>query len=80
MAGGGEGRRGLNTWVQKDGGVQVSVGGKGSVKVAAMDRFVVETPGGGAWAAVGDDGNSESNFVPMAYGSVAARRDLADQV
>lgn len=86
--GGGDGARGLNTWVKRDGGVSVSVGGKGSVKVDAGDRFVVETPGGGAWGAV--DGPSEvdrmemrsgtQQFVPVANGSVAAWRDLADQV
>lgn len=55
MNGGGDGVRGLNTWVREseDGTgkaeVRVNVGGKGSVKVSAGDRFVVETPGGGAW-------------------------------
>lgn len=92
MAGGGEGKRGLNTWVQKDGEVRVNVGGKGSVKVNAGDRFVVETPGGGAWGAGeeprakdrdgddGDDGGDGAKFVPVTYGSIAARRDLAHQV
>lgn len=89
MAGGGEGIRGLNTWVQKEGEVRVNVGGKGSVKVGAGDRFVVETPGGGAWGAEedartedngGSGGDTSKNFVPIGYGSVAARRDLADQV
>ncbi|KAJ4388766.1 hypothetical protein N0V93_006226 [Gnomoniopsis smithogilvyi] len=55
MEGGGHGVRGLNTWIREsDYGtgkaeVRVNVGGKGSVKVSAGDRFVVETPGGGAW-------------------------------
>lgn len=89
MAGGGEGKRGLNTWIQKDGEVRVNVGGKGSVKVNAGDRFVVETPGGGAWGGAAENNTRETkdhdeseskSFVPIAYGSVAARRDLADQV
>lgn len=57
MEGGGDGKRGLNTWIRegdtKNGKaeVRVNVGGKGSVKVSPGDRFVVETPGGGAWGA-----------------------------
>lgn len=57
MEGGGDGKRGLNTWIReaesKNGKVEVrvNVGGKGSVKVSPGDRFVVETPGGGAWGA-----------------------------
>lgn len=57
MEGGGDGMRGLNTWIRegdsKNGKaeVRVNVGGKGSVKVSPGDRFVVETPGGGAWGA-----------------------------
>lgn len=98
MRGGGEGARGLNTVIRRDGAretkgeVRVNVGGKGSVKVGAGDRFVVETPGGGAWGAVGDGGDGKADkpregsldgvscFVPIASGSVAARRDLVDQV
>lgn len=93
MDGGGEGMRGLNTWIKKDGDVQVNVGGKGSVKVGAGDRFVVETPGGGAWGAVANVKEEDTRlreeeegaedgiaFVPIANGSVAAWRDLADQV
>lgn len=55
MEGGGEGVRGLNTWIRESGSgdekaeVRVNVGGKGSVRVSPGDRFVVETPGGGAW-------------------------------
>lgn len=55
MKGGGDGVRGLNTWIRESENgngkaeVIVNVGGKGSVKVSAGDRFVVETPGGGAW-------------------------------
>lgn len=72
--------------------IKVNVGGKGSVKVSPGDRFVVETPGGGAWGpenyTEGENGLSSSfkdkngirPFVPVANGSVAARRDLVDQV
>lgn len=57
MEGGGDGKRGLNTWIREGNSkngkaeVRVNVGGKGSVKVSPGDRFVVETPGGGAWGA-----------------------------
>lgn len=97
MCGGGEGARGLNTLVQRaatrgaKGEVRVNVGGKGSVKVSPGDRFVIETPGGGAWGSglgtakeVVTPGNGtvgrSVSFVPIANGSVAARRDLVDQV
>lgn len=60
MRGGGDGARGLNTVIRKNGTggmrrsegeeeIRVNVGGKGSVRVGPGDRFVVETPGGGAW-------------------------------
>lgn len=107
MHGGGEGARGLNTWIQNNGGgdenagAKVNVGGKGSVKVKPGDRFVIETPGGGAWGSTARNryrdgclasetasrsatgagaGDVVKPFVPVATGSIAARRDLADQV
>lgn len=48
MRGGGDGARGLNTLLRQN-EVRVNVGGKASVRVGPGDRFVVETPGGGAW-------------------------------
>lgn len=99
MCGGEDGSRGLNTWIRKRGVLggeaerRVNVGGKGSVKVNPGDRFVVETPGGGAWGhannaerksgtlgSLEDRGGGVRPFVPVANGSVAARRDLVDQV
>lgn len=64
MKGGGEGMRGLNTWIRESysvngtAEVRVNVGGKGSVKVSPGDRFVVETPGGGAWGPEQDKGHN----------------------
>lgn len=98
MRGGGEGAKGLNTWIRKGAGrgaegevVVVNVGGKGSVRVSPGDRFVIETPGGGAWGSEAGDAKDmvkpadgfaagAVSFVPIANGSVAARRDLVDQV
>lgn len=65
MKGGGEGVRGLNTWIRAcdsaDGRseVRVNIGGKGSVRVSPGDRFVVETPGGGAWGLKQEKGYAE---------------------
>lgn len=75
------------------GETRINVGGKGSVRVSPGDRFVVETPGGGAWGPESGNGGESGAvssgsaledgvrfFVPIANGSVAARRDLVDQV
>ncbi|PYI08427.1 hypothetical protein BO78DRAFT_441950 [Aspergillus sclerotiicarbonarius CBS 121057] len=89
MAGGGDGESGLNLWIKGDSGARVSIGGKNSVAVAAGDRLVIETPGGGGYGRLGDGdiGKAEGNgakarlgFVPIANGSVEAARSLAEQV
>lgn len=54
MSGGGEGKVGVNTWLKQTDGVvrrKVNLGGKASVRVAAGDRLVLHTPGGGGWGA-----------------------------
>jgi 5-oxoprolinase (ATP-hydrolysing) len=59
MSGGGEGKTGVNTWLKQTHGVvkrKVNLGGKASVRVAAGDRLVLHTPGGGGWG-VGDRRN-----------------------
>lgn len=84
MAGGSEGQRGRNTWVQTS-GRKINIGGKNSVAVKAGDRVVIETPGGGGYGTVQDvktvDDSSKMrpSFVPVAGGSVGATRDLAEQ-
>ncbi|GLA09728.1 hypothetical protein AnigIFM60653_000669 [Aspergillus niger] len=86
MAGGEDGQRGKNTWITKDGRC-INVGGKNSIRVQHGDRFVIETPGGGGYGAL-EDGASRIRdesvvmpaFIPVANGSVAANRTLAEQV
>lgn len=48
LEGGGDGARGMNTWIRTDGSL-INIGGKNTVKVAAGDRIVIESPGGGGW-------------------------------
>lgn len=58
MAGGGSGESGRNTLVENmDGGKErwVNVGGRKDFKVRKGDKFIVETPGGGAWGKPTDD-------------------------
>ena len=57
------------------------------MRVEPGDRFVIETPGGGGYRTprqTGGSGVDESkimpSFVPVASGSVAATRSLAEQV
>ncbi|KAF8860972.1 5-oxoprolinase [Acephala macrosclerotiorum] len=80
MEGGEPGHLGANYWVQKgeDGEYTwLNIGPKGQVDMAAGDRCVVHTPGGGAWGSVGDveDGleavstTEQHNFTPRATGS-----------
>jgi 5-oxoprolinase (ATP-hydrolysing) len=56
MAGGGPGARGLNTLIARS-GRRVNVGGKASLSVAAGDRLLIETPGGGGYGP-SDDGQA----------------------
>lgn len=84
MRGGGEGGRGRNTWVRRD-GQRINIGGKNSIRVDAGDRLVVETPGGGGYGASQDAKEEEQHqglaaFVPVAGGSVGETRALAEQV
>ncbi|KAF4761358.1 hypothetical protein N7455_002274 [Penicillium solitum] len=86
MAGGADGKRGKNTWITKA-GRHISVGGKNSIRVQPGDRFVIETPGGGGYGVLGeprkltvDQSTVMSSFVPIANGSVAANRSLAEEV
>ncbi|KAJ5973313.1 hypothetical protein N7481_010523 [Penicillium waksmanii] len=86
MAGGADGKRGKNTWITKA-GRHISVGGKNSIRVQPGDRFVIETPGGGGYGAPGETNNSSvdqstimPSFVPIANGSLAADRSLAEEV
>ena len=48
LEGGQEGKRGRNIWFKKSGQVR-NLGGKNTARVAAGDRVVIETPGGGAF-------------------------------
>ena len=52
MAGGQEGKRGVNLWVRKyeDGTERtISMGGKASAMMNAGDRVIIQTPGGGGY-------------------------------
>lgn len=85
LHGGGSGQSGQNSWIRSD-GRQINVGGKGSVKVGAGDRFVIQSPGGGAYGSVEDAQDaslslppSREDFAPVAGGSVAIAKTLGEQ-
>ncbi|KAM9929289.1 hypothetical protein OXX59_001287 [Metschnikowia pulcherrima] len=87
LHGGGDGARGKNTWVKvlrdADGHVtgsrSVNVGGKATVAVAAGDRFVIETPGGGGYGADSESAAIErklhGSYGFVGTGSIALRND-----
>ncbi|QPG74197.1 hypothetical protein FOA43_001521 [Brettanomyces nanus] len=56
VAGGKDGARGLNLWIRKNKNKEqlINIGGKASVDVAAGDRIVILTPGGGGWGKPSD--------------------------
>jgi N-methylhydantoinase B/oxoprolinase/acetone carboxylase alpha subunit len=64
----------------------INVGGKNSVKVSAGDRFVVQSPGGGAYGPVKETMDTayvslpRATFAPLAGGSIATMKSLGDQV
>lgn len=89
MEGGSDGQRGRNTWIRKESGLTVSIGGKNSVNVEPGDRMVIETPGGGAYGKREETAQrtdldisktKPASFVPVASGSVAENLALAEQV
>jgi 5-oxoprolinase (ATP-hydrolysing) len=53
MAGGEEGKRGVNLWIRRDpedGTVRtISLGGKATTRMNAGDRIIIHTPGGGGY-------------------------------
>lgn len=59
MSGGGEGERGRNEWIKRDGRV-VNLGGKNTAVMEAGDRIVVISPGGGGWGEK-DDGDGDGD-------------------
>lgn len=86
LYGGGSGQSGQNLWNRSD-GRQINVGGKGSVKVDAGDRFVIQSPGGGAYGSVEDAQDTSllsrrprADFAPLAGGSVTIAKSLGEQV
>lgn len=75
MAGGEDGARGLNLWIQKD-GLTVNIGGKNQCNVKAGDRIRILTPGGGGYGLYSSScvvSNpmicQEPGFIPRANGS-----------
>lgn len=105
MAGGGDAQCGLNVWMKlprkEDGDLiegrdpkthrAINVSGKQTVRLGKGDRFVIKTPGGGAWGAVGDiedkeNRSSSGTSTPSKFhrgstrGSVAERKAHAEGV
>ncbi|KAJ5693027.1 hypothetical protein N7462_002450 [Penicillium macrosclerotiorum] len=82
MAGGENGARGLNLWIQKS-GLTVNIGGKNQCNVKAGDRIRIMTPGGGGYGAKAinsppeDDATNTSTFTPRANGSYHNRQIMA---
>lgn len=93
MAGGEEGRRGVNLWIRRDpedGTVRtISLGGKATTHMNVGDRIIINTPGGGGY---GPDpkavtkkhlfgafkiGDKFASSSPRAQGSLAERNAQA---
>ncbi|KAH7140192.1 hydantoinase B/oxoprolinase [Dactylonectria estremocensis] len=75
LEGGEDGQRGQNLWLKSSGRV-INLGGKNTAMMAAGDRIVVQSPGGGGWGTpgvwTGSNGVSDSKhkFVGVANGTV----------
>ncbi|KAH0350800.1 putative 5-oxoprolinase, partial [Aureobasidium melanogenum] len=84
LEGGGDGGRGVNTWIRSD-GRRINLGGKGSAKVTPGDRFVIQSPGGGAYGASKKAQSTltsslvATSIAPIAGGSVHLARALCEQ-
>lgn len=71
LMGGGDGERGKNSWIKKNGRV-INLGGKNTAMMDAGDRIVIESPGGGGWGEVGANiAQSASVKVGKAFMAVA---------
>ncbi|TPX11311.1 uncharacterized protein E0L32_001129 [Thyridium curvatum] len=95
MAGGDEGKRGLNLWIRRDpedGSVRtINLGGKATAHMNAGDRIIVLTPGGGGYGRAPDKVEKKELFgafrigdkfaaaASRSNGSVAQREALATQ-
>jgi 5-oxoprolinase (ATP-hydrolysing) len=90
MEGGGPGGLGRNTWIkqprQEDGDIpetggleprNINIGSKATIWMGKGDRFLIETPGGGAWGAVPDIGEEGKEIVHVK--EWAARGSLAER-
>ncbi|KFY84215.1 hypothetical protein V500_09499 [Pseudogymnoascus sp. VKM F-4518 (FW-2643)] len=86
LEGGGDGKRGRNSWVQKSGRV-INLGGKNTALMKAGDRIIVETPGGGAWGSKLSDDRKEpvsivkkakAAFVGAASGTVGLIQSMGE--
>lgn len=71
---------GTNTWIKQTSEGQtrkVNLGGKASVHLAAGDRLVLNTPGGGGWGTPTSEvnGHADSGYKPQweARGSLAEK-------
>jgi 5-oxoprolinase (ATP-hydrolysing) len=82
MAGGEDGGRGLNLWIQKD-GLTVNIGGKSQCNVKAGDCIRIMTPGGGAYGLISNGVKSDEmvhyppGFIPRANGSYHNNQAMA---
>lgn len=80
MEGGEPGQRGTNYWAQRNGDgsyTWLNIGPRGQIDMDPGDRFVVHTPGGGAWGKAGDGDSIATekknvDFQPRANGSLNA--------
>ncbi|CAH0022159.1 unnamed protein product [Clonostachys rhizophaga] len=80
MEGGEPGQRGINYWAQRNEDSSytwLNIGPRGQIDMGLGDRFVVHTPGGGAWGKVGDGDSiaiekKNVDFQPRANGSLNA--------
>ncbi|KAL1861092.1 hypothetical protein Plec18170_001607 [Paecilomyces lecythidis] len=81
MAGGDEGKRGLNLWVRRDvedGTTRtINLGGKATTTVSAGDRIIILTPGGGGYGPNPDKVNKKELFGVFKIGDKFASNALA---
>ncbi|KAF7562887.1 hypothetical protein G7046_g1243 [Stylonectria norvegica] len=82
LEGGEDGKKGQNLWVKKAGRV-INLGGKNTAMMAAGDRIVINSPGGGGWGRPGVAESStvkpkDQGFVGVASGSVGMLQSMGE--
>ncbi|KAH8678956.1 Hydantoinase B/oxoprolinase-domain-containing protein [Tricladium varicosporioides] len=82
LMGGGDGKRGENLWIKKNGRV-INLGGKNTAMMEKGDRIVIQSPGGGGWGSKSDNSDTHEksasrSFLAVGNGTVGEIQSMGE--